>query len=79
MRKEERNCSTILKNNNFTPALQLIVNVLIANEGRSSRLKRIRYAVEGLDAAFLEIWERKQEYWDGACEVVGKLLEVVLS
>jgi len=52
-----------------------------SNEGRSSRLKRIRHAVEGLliRQVLLEIWERKQEYWDGACEVVGKLLEVVLS
>ncbi|MBC3346886.1 hypothetical protein HU811_09600 [Pseudomonas sp. SWRI196] len=51
------------------------------DKGRSSRLTRIRYAVEGLliRQALLEIWERKQEYWDGACEVVGKLLEVVFS
>ena len=52
-----------------------------SNEGRSSRLKRIRQAVEGLliRQALLEIWERKQEYWDGACEFVGKLLEVIFS
>ncbi|MHC8305409.1 hypothetical protein [Pseudomonas sp. PB3P13] len=52
-----------------------------SNKGSSSRLKRIRHAVEGLliRQALLEIWERKQEYWDGACEAVGKLLEVVLS
>lgn len=51
------------------------------NEGRSNRLKRIRHAVEGLliRQALLEIWERKLEYWEGACEFVGKILEVVLS
>ncbi|QQQ52331.1 hypothetical protein JJQ97_09005 [Pseudomonas syringae] len=51
------------------------------NEGRSCRLKRIRHAVEGLliRQALLEIWERKQEYWEGACEFVGIILEVVLS
>jgi len=52
-----------------------------SNEGRSGRLKRIRYAVEGLliRQALLELWERKQEYWDGACEVVGKILEFIFS
>ena len=53
----------------------------LSNEGSSGRLKRIRQAVEGLliRQVLLELWERKQEYWDGACEVVGKFFEVILS
>ena len=52
-----------------------------SNEGRSSRLKRIRQAVEGLliRQVLLEVWERKLEYWEDACDFVGKLLEVVFS
>lgn len=52
-----------------------------SNEGQSSRLKRIRQAVEGLliRQVLLEVWERKLEYWEGACDFVGKLLEVVFS
>lgn len=51
------------------------------NEGKGSRLKRIRQAVESLliRQALLEIWERKLEYWDGACDAVGKLLEAMSS
>ncbi|WP_434580477.1 hypothetical protein J3P95_16465 [Pseudomonas sp. Z5-35] len=52
-----------------------------SNEGKGSRLKRIRQAVEGLliRQALLEIWERKLEYWDRACDAVGKLLEAMSS
>lgn len=52
-----------------------------SKEGRSSRLKRIRQTVEGLliRQALLEIWERKLEYWDGACDAVGKLFEAIFS
>ena len=48
---------------------------------RSSRLKRIRQAVEGLliRQAFLEIWERKLEYWNGACDAVGSIFEIIFS
>ena len=52
-----------------------------SNEGKGSRLKRIRQVVEGflIRQLLLEIWERKQEYWDGAYDVVGKILEVIFS
>lgn len=52
-----------------------------SNEGKGSRLKRIRQVVEGflIRQLLLEIWERKLEYWEGACAALGKFLEVVLS
>lgn len=52
-----------------------------SKERKGNRWKRIREAVEGLliRQALLEIWERKLEYWDGACDAVGKVLEAVSS
>ena len=49
--------------------------------GKGERWKAIRRGLESflIRQALIELWARRQEYWEGACAVMGKLLEALTS